>query len=143
MEAASERKKQMQVEHWSSGSKGRSRTVVHAGMCWTVANATEMSPDFKEQAEQSLRMLESHLNEAGFARTHLLSVQVILADISTRGEFDSLWTEWIGPNPAHWPQRACFESQLAPGLLIELVCVAAPSSAVQTAYPPGIGRATT
>ena len=126
----------MQVERWSTSSKGRSRTVMYGGICWTVANATDTSADFKEQAAQSLRMLESHLVEAGSARSHLLSVQVILADISNRSDFDSLWQEWIGPNPKHWPQRACFQSLLAPGLLIELVAVGAPSSAVQVSRMP-------
>ena len=78
-------------------------------------------------------MLEAHLLEAGSARTHLLSVQVIPSNIENRGVFDGLWQEWIGPNSEHWPQRACFQSALAPGLLVELVAVAAPVSADQVA----------
>jgi len=126
----------MQFERWSSCSEGRSRTVSHGGVIWTVANAVDSSAGFEEQVGQSLRMLESHLVEAGSARTHLLSLQVILADISSREAFDTLWREWIGPNPEHWPQRACFQSALAPGLLIELVAVTAPAAASQIANPP-------
>jgi enamine deaminase RidA (YjgF/YER057c/UK114 family) len=126
----------MQVERWPSGGKGRSRTVTYNGVCWTVANATDTSAGFEEQVAQSLQMLESHLIEAGCARSHILSIQVILADISRRSDFDKLWQGWIGLNPEHWPQRACFQSSLAPGLLIELVAMAAPASAAQVVRLP-------
>jgi enamine deaminase RidA (YjgF/YER057c/UK114 family) len=74
-------------------------------------------------------MLEAHLVEAGSARTRLLSLQVILTEISNREAFDRQWREWIGPDPAHWPQRVCFQAALAPGLRVELVAVAAPAEA--------------
>ncbi|MES2972584.1 MAG: RidA family protein [Pseudomonadota bacterium] len=118
----------MQIERWPSSGKGRSRTVAYNGMVWTVANATDSAAPFEEQVAQSLQMLERHLVEAGSARTQLLSVQVMLADIADRAAFDARWQPWIGPNPEHWPQRACFQSTLAPGLLVELVAVAAPAS---------------
>ena len=125
----------MQVERWPSSGKGRSRSVAYGNVVWTVANAIDTSAGFEAQALESLRMLESHLLEAGSARTHLLSVQVILSNIENRGAFDRLWQEWIGSNPEHWPQRACFQSALAPGLLLELVAVAAPASVGQVERP--------
>jgi hypothetical protein len=73
-------------------------------------------------------MLESHLAITGSARTHLLSLQVMLTDIGHRGEFDTLWPEWMGPHPQHWPQRACFQAALAPGLLVGRGAVAAQAS---------------
>jgi enamine deaminase RidA (YjgF/YER057c/UK114 family) len=121
----------MHITRWPSSNKGRSREVACGELVWTVANAKDKSVDFDTQATQSLQMLESNLIEAGSARTHLLSVQVMLADIAHRDAFDRLWQEWIGDDPAHWPQRACFQSVLAPGLLIELVAVAASASAQQ------------
>lgn len=130
----------MQIERWSGTVAGRSRTVSCGNLVWTVANASDASAGFEAQVEQSLQILESHLLEAGSARTHLLSLQIILADINNRGAFDSLWQQWIGANPEHWPQRACFQSGLAPGLLIELVAVAAPVSAGQTAESANIER---
>lgn len=122
----------MHVERWPVNGKGRSRTVAYGNLVWTVANATDAQASFETQASQSLQMLEAHLREAGSARTHLLSLQVILTDIANRAAFDGLWKEWIGPNPEHWPQRACFQSGLAPGLQIELVAVAAPTAASQS-----------
>jgi enamine deaminase RidA (YjgF/YER057c/UK114 family) len=119
----------MPIERWPSRGKGRSRIVTYGHLVWTVANAIDTSVDFDAQAIQSLEVLDAQLKEAGSARTQLLSLQVMLADIEHRGAFDKLWQEWIGPHPEHWPQRACFQSALAPGLLLELVAVAAPGSA--------------
>jgi len=126
----------MHVERWSSSGKGRSRTVAAGGFVWTVANATDGTADFSTQVEQALRVLDAHLREAGSAKTHILSLQVMLADISHRPAFDALWQVWIGPNPEHWPQRACFQAALAPGLLIELVAVASLTMATQSVIEP-------
>lgn len=119
------------VERWPINGKGRSRTVAYGGLVWTVANATDLVAAFDVQVTQSLQMLEAHLQEAGSARTHLLSLQVILTDIANRDAFDRQWQAWIGPEAEHWPQRACFQSGLAPGLQVELVVVAAPASTAQ------------
>lgn len=131
----------MPVERWPSSAAGRSRTVAYGGLVWTVANATDAGAPFDIQVSQSLQMLEGHLQQAGSARTHLLSLQVILSDIANRGAFDLQWQAWIGADPAHWPQRACFESGLAPGLLVELVAVAAPVSAAQRLAAPDARQA--
>jgi enamine deaminase RidA (YjgF/YER057c/UK114 family) len=121
------------IRRWPSSGPGRSRAVAFGNLVWTVANATDTSAPFAEQVAQSLHMLAQHLAAAGSARSHILSLQVILVDMSQREIFDAQWQEWIGPNPAHWPQRACFQSGLAPGLLVELVAVAAPAVALQEA----------
>lgn len=121
----------MNVERWPINGNGRSRTVAYGGLIWTVANARDPQAGFEGQVTQSLQMLEAHLAEAGSARTHLLSLQILLTDIANRAAFDSQWQAWIGPNPEHWPQRSCFQSGLAPGLQVELVVVAAAASASQ------------
>jgi len=126
-----------EVRRWPSSGRGRSRIVSFGDLVWTVANASDASAPLGEQIVQSLSMLEQHLAAAGSARTHLLSLQVMLKDIADRESFDKRWHEWIGPNPEHWPQRACFQASLAPGLLIELVAVAAPVSAAQVAVRLG------
>ena len=117
------------VRRWPTGAPGRSRAVRHAGLVWTVANARTPFASFDEQVSQSLATLEAHLAESGSARTHVLSLQVLLADIGRHAEFDRAWNDWIGPDPRHWPQRACFQAALAPGLLIELIVVAAADEA--------------
>lgn len=118
----------MQIQRWPGSAAGRSRIVAYGGLIWTVANASDRSDAFHEQALQSLRMLEAHLIEAGSSKAHLLSIQVMLADIGELETFDNLWREWIGSRPEHRPQRACFQKALAPGLLIELAAVAASAS---------------
>lgn len=122
----------MNIQRWTGSAKGRSRTVAFGDLVWTVANATDAAAGLEAQVLQSLDMLESHLVAAGSSRAHILSLQVMLTDIDNRAAFDVLWQAWIGSNPAHWPQRACFQSGLATGLLIELVAVAASASASQT-----------
>jgi enamine deaminase RidA (YjgF/YER057c/UK114 family) len=119
----------MHVTRWPSTSPGRSRTVACNGLLWTVANAADLSAGFEDQVTQSLDLLASHLEEAGSARSHLLSLQVLLADIQDRDAFDRMWCLWVGPDPTHWPQRACFQAALAPGLRVELIALAAPASA--------------
>ena len=90
----------MSIERWPSGAPGRSRTVAHGDLVWTVANATDpaAAPDFPAQVTQTLAALDDGLREAGSS-----------------------------PDPSHWPQRACFEGKPAPGLLIEVMAVAARS----------------
>ena len=117
------------VQRWPSSGKGRSSCVSYNGMVWAVATAIDDTADLASQVNQSLALLELLLGDAGSSRYHMLSVQVILAHASDRGAFDAIWQTWIGPNPAHWPQRSCVQSALAPGILIELVVTAAPGSA--------------
>jgi enamine deaminase RidA (YjgF/YER057c/UK114 family) len=114
----------MNIERWPAGSPGRSRTVAAGPWIWTVANVSRPGVAFEEEVRDCLELLDRNLKEAGSDRTRLVSLQVILADIADRTAFDALWCEWIGTNPAHWPQRACFQAGLAPGLRVELVAVA-------------------
>ena len=113
------------ISRWPSGTPGRSRTVRHGDTVHTVANALQASAPFAEQVAQSLAMLEAHLLEAGSSRARILSIQVLLVNIDRRPEFDRHWVEWIGDDPDHWPQRAVYQAALAPGLMIELIVVAA------------------
>ena len=113
------------IRRWPSGAPGRSRTVRHGDTIYTVANAKLPSAPFADQVAQSLAMLDQHLVEGGGSRSRILSIQVLLADIDHRPDFDRQWVEWIGEDPAHWPQRAVHQAALAPGLLVELIVVAA------------------
>lgn len=117
----------MNIERWPAGAPGRSRTVAHGGLVWTVANATDpaAAPDFPAQVTQTLAALDEGLRDAGSSRDRLLSVQVMLASLAMKSAFDEIWNRWIGSDPANWPQRACFEGRAAPGLLIEITAVAA------------------
>ncbi len=73
------------------------------------------------------------LKEADSGTDRLLSVQVYLADIHFKDQFDVMWNEWIGNNNENWPQRICVEAKLAPGLLLEIQMTAASN---QASFPP-------
>lgn len=118
----------MKIERWTGSAVGRSRTVAYADLVWTVSNARTPGADFGAQVAQTLQLLDRALREAGSDRGRLLSVQVVLADVSMRDAFDSLWREWIGPDPRHWPQRAVVGGAPPPGLLLEVIATAARSA---------------
>jgi hypothetical protein len=50
---------------------------------------------------------------------------VFLSDMSTKARFDAVWNPWIGPDPAHWPQRACVGAVLAGKCQVEIILLAA------------------
>jgi enamine deaminase RidA (YjgF/YER057c/UK114 family) len=115
----------MHIERWPGRSAGRSRATGFGGLVWLVANGTDPAAHFQAQAAEALAGLDDSLRAAGSDRSRLLSVQVLLKDMRDRPAFDELWREWIGPDPAGWPQRSCVEVGLAPGLLVEITAVAA------------------
>ncbi len=115
----------MNIERWPGSATGRSRASGCGDLLWLVANATDPTADFRTQVGQSLAALDVALREASSSRPRLLSVQVLLADIGSKPAFDELWQAWIGPDPAAWPQRSCFQVVLTPGLLVEITAVAA------------------
>lgn len=114
----------MKTERWGGRAKGRSTTVARGDTVWTVANARDLSGDFRAQVAESLDLLDASLRRAGSDKTQLLSVQVVLSDIANRETFDEIWCRWIGDNPEHWPQRAVLAAALAPGLLLEIMATA-------------------
>ena len=114
----------MKPERWNGGTVGRSHTVAHGEIVWSVSNATTKGAAFDIQVEETLAFLESSLLKAGSSKLQLLSVQVLLDDIAQREQFNERWCAWIGAEPEHWPQRAVFQAALAPGLSIELIVTA-------------------
>ena len=115
----------MLITRWPSSAVGRSRTSAYDSLVWTVATARNLTSDFSAQTSEVFALLEQSLAQAGSDRTRMLSVQVLLTDIDQRDEFDLLWCTWLGNDPQAWPQRACYEAKLAPGLLLEVVVTAA------------------
>ncbi len=118
----------MKTERWGSGVEGRNHTVACNNTVWTVSNAKNLSGDFTTQVNETLGFLDTFLEQAGTSREYLVSVQVILANISDRDQFNEIWCRWVGNNPANWPQRAVFAATLAPGLLLEVIATAVRSS---------------
>jgi hypothetical protein len=64
----------MSIERWRTAAQGRSHTVAHAGLVWTVSNAGNLQADLAAQVDETLIRLDSALLAAGSSRQRLLSV---------------------------------------------------------------------
>lgn len=115
----------MDIRRFRGSAAGRSRAVAYNGFVWTVATAADTSENVAGQTRQTLASLERSLEEAGTDKTRLLSATVYLVDMTTKAQMDAVWNAWVGPNPDHWPQRACVGGALAEGALVEIVLLAA------------------
>jgi enamine deaminase RidA (YjgF/YER057c/UK114 family) len=104
---------------------GRSSGSGFGGLAFAVATSGDYAFELPEQSRRSFAKLDSVLAELGSDKRHLLSVTVYLADLAQKPIFDREWLEWIGAEPAHWPQRACVQAALAGGALVEIVVTAA------------------
>lgn len=111
------------IERFGRPGVTRARAVVHDGRVYTVATSPVKSASMEEQAREAMRQLESHLIEAGSAKSRLLSVTVYIADMARKSEMNRAWDAWIAPGEP--PQRACIGATLEGEDLIELVAVAA------------------
>lgn len=90
------------------------------------AVATAPGATVAEQTRNALATIEKNLEQLGSDRTRLISATVYLIDLAgTKAEMDTVWDEWIGSNPAHWPQRACVQAGLATDNRVEIVVIAA------------------
>jgi len=103
---------------------GRSQSSAYRDLVWSVATARDERLDLAGQAAQSLRTLDANLRELGSDKTRIVSAQVFLARIDDKPAMDAVWVEWIGPDPQHWPQRACVGAALGGNWLIEITVVA-------------------
>lgn len=114
-----------EIQRWPARGPGRSRAVCWQGLLWAVASAPDNCEGIVAQIAYCLRSVDSSLADGGSDKTRLLSVQVVLTDLSHKPILDEAWNAWIGPDPRNWPQRSCIGAALAPGLLVEFIVLAA------------------
>ena len=91
-----------------------------------LAGHTSEHPDASvyEQTREVLARIDAHLAAAGTDRSRLLSVNIWLPDISTFGEMNRAWDEWV--DRANMPVRATVEARLAtPDYKVEIAAIAA------------------
>jgi enamine deaminase RidA (YjgF/YER057c/UK114 family) len=105
--------------------QGRNAGTKHNGLAWAVATDRSNAPDVHAQTRAALAEIDRVLAELGTDRTRLLSCTVYLPRIELKKDMDRAWCEWVGDDPAHWPQRACVEAGLAGETLVEIVVLAA------------------
>jgi enamine deaminase RidA (YjgF/YER057c/UK114 family) len=105
--------------------RGRNAGTKYNGFAWAVATDRGKAPDVHAQTVAALAEIDRVLGELGTDRTRLLSATIYLPRIDLKVEMDRAWCDWLGEDPAHWPQRACVEAGLAPGTLVEITVLAA------------------
>jgi enamine deaminase RidA (YjgF/YER057c/UK114 family) len=112
------------IERVRGGATGRSSASAWRDLVYAVATAPGAT--VAEQTRNVLATIEKNLEQLGSGRTRLISATVYLSDLAgTKTEMDRVWDEWIGSDPAHWPQRACVQTGLAADNRVEIVVIAA------------------
>ena len=100
---------------------GRNAGTKYNGFAWAVATDQSNSPDMYSQTQKALAEIDRVLGELGTSRQRLINVTVYVSKIQLKEEM----LEWIGDDPAHWPQRACVEAPLYRYTMVEFVVIAA------------------
>ena len=102
-----------------------SGAVVHGGTVYLAGQVPDdTDADAYGQTADVLRQIDALLAEAGTDKQHLLSVQVVLADLADFGAMNRAWDAWL--DPAHKPARMTIEARLAnPLWRVEITGVAA------------------
>jgi enamine deaminase RidA (YjgF/YER057c/UK114 family) len=99
--------------------------VVHGDTVY-LAGHVGKDPDagVYEQTRDVLAQIDAHLTAAGTDKSKLLMVNVWLVDITTFGEMNRAWDEWLDRDSM--PARATVEARLAsPDYKVEIAAIAA------------------
>jgi enamine deaminase RidA (YjgF/YER057c/UK114 family) len=115
----------MTITRIPGGSAGRSSGTTYGDLVWAVAVDKDKPADMASQTRGALARIDEILSAAGTDKSRILNATIYVSPIDRKGEMDAVWTEWVGADPAGWPQRACVGTDLAPGTLVEIVVVAA------------------
>ena len=100
---------------WGSGYKD---------LVWALGMSDDFTLSAEDQAKRAYENLDKVLADLGTDKTKILSATVILNDIGNKPMTDKIWAEWIGGDPAHWPERSCHGVTLHAGNQIEIRVVA-------------------
>ena len=101
-----------------------SKIVVHNQTVYLCGQVGNSDDDIKAQTLTCLEKIQALLEEVGSDKSKLLSVTVLIKDMSDFAAMNEVWDKWFeGVQP---PARACGESALArPELLVEMIAIAA------------------
>jgi len=103
----------------------RSGAIRTQHQAYAVGVPADLSASMYHQAKQALGSIDQSLRTLGLSKENIALVVVYLADMAEKARFDEVWNEWMGPDPDHWPQRACVGATLAGHCLVEIIVVAA------------------
>ncbi len=111
--------RRLQPEGRLSGAVVHGATVYLAGQV-----ADDPTLDAEGQTADVLRQIDALLAEAGTEKSHLVSVQVFLADIRDAPAMNRAWDAWL--DAANPPARATIEAKLVdPRWRVEITAIAA------------------
>jgi enamine deaminase RidA (YjgF/YER057c/UK114 family) len=103
-----------------------SGAVIHGGLVYLAGQVAEepISPSVYEQTKNILKQIDALLKEAGTDKTKILKANIWISDMSTFGEMNKAWGEWVAKGNA--PARATVESKLVdPKWKVEIMLTAA------------------
>ncbi|MCV6622009.1 MAG: RidA family protein [Cellvibrionaceae bacterium] len=112
------------IERKRGAYEGRNKSSAYKDLVWTVATAKDTSLGIEQQTRSTLEVIQGNLQELGSDKTQIVSAQVYIANMQDKVIMDSVWKAWLGPNPQHWPQRACLGVDLEGDTLIEVTVTA-------------------
>ena len=100
-----------------------SDAVIHHGVAHFVEVADDPSQDIQGQVKQVLSQIEVRLAQVGSNRSRMLQVLIYITDLKNTPALNEQWDLWVPEG--HAPARACVQTALAAGYLIEMVVTAA------------------
>jgi enamine deaminase RidA (YjgF/YER057c/UK114 family) len=105
--------------------KRMSQASIHGNTVYLAGQvADDTKQDVTGQTRQVLARIDALLNEAGTDKSHILFAQIVLADIKSFADMNSVWDAWVAPDSP--PARATIEGKLvAPEYKIEIIVTAA------------------
>ena len=108
--------------------KRLSEIAIHNGTVYLAGQiAEDTALDIVGQTREVLGHIDRLLGEANSDKSHLLSVQIYLSDMTHFAGMNEVWDAWVAPEAT--PPRATVEAKLAnPECLVEIVVVAAQRS---------------
>ena len=114
----------MEIRRLQPG-KRMSQAVVHNNTVYLAGQVAEdTNQDVAGQTRQVLASIDTLLKEAGSDKTKILTATIVLADMASFAEMNSVWDSWVAQG--HTPARATIEAKLAaPQYRVEIIVTAA------------------
>ena len=101
-----------------------SQAVVHGGLVWLSGQIGDPADDLETQTRTCLARVEKLLQDAGSAKSHIIKMEIWLADLADFDAMNKVYEAWM--DPEHPPARATCEARVrTDGTLIEIVATAA------------------
>lgn len=101
-----------------------SQAVIHGGTVYLAGQVGHAGQSVADQTRTALAEVDRLLAAAGSDKSHVLSVQIWLADMAEFDAMNTVWEAWVAPG--HSPARATCEAKLAsPDYKVEIIAVAA------------------